>query len=403
MNLAQYISIGRKAGASDLHLEPGLPAALRIQGELQTLDGALTPSPQALVSMARELLTEEEWARLQQRRSFDLARTVSSVRCRINILHSSRGLGFAVRLLAGIQPTLEKLNLLPELKELMDQPHGLVIVSGATGSGKTSTLAGLVDYINGTDNRHIVTIEEPIEYAFHPRRAYIRQREVGRDTTSFFQGLVDAMREDPDVLIVGEMRHPRVMRLTLNAAETGHLVLTTLHSSTCAEALQRIIASFAPEIQSGVSAQLADCLLAVVCQRLPYRPEVKMRVPECEILRGTTAVRSLVRQGNFFKLPSALETGAKDGMWTFQRYRAWLDQRTQWYLPDRALPELPDVEQFTTEETRQREMLAAAAAAAQEASTGQPQSPKAPESVIDLEVSEEKLDDILKQLKKKAS
>jgi twitching motility protein PilT len=191
----------------------------------------------------------------------------------------------------------------------------------------------LIQEINMTETRHIVTIESPIEYTFRPRRAYIRQREVGRDTPSFEQALIDSLREDPDVLMVGEMRDPETMRLTLSASETGHLVMATVHSSTCAEALQRVVSAFPAEIQSNVAAQLADCMLAVISQRLHFRPELNIRVPECEILVPTHAVKNFIRNRDFFKITSSLETGAEHGMWTLQRYRAWLDSRKNWYLP----------------------------------------------------------------------
>src|SRR5207342_562535 len=160
-----------------------------------------------------------------------------------------------------------KLNLHPDLRRHISHHNGLIIVSGATGSGKSSTMAALIQEINLGEARHIVTIESPIEYSFRPRASYIRQREVGRDTPSFEQGLLDALREDPDVLMVGEMREPETMRLTLNASETGHLVLATVHSSTCAEALQRLVGAFPAEIQNNVAAQLADCLVGVIAQR----------------------------------------------------------------------------------------------------------------------------------------
>jgi len=268
------------------------------------------------------------------------------VRCRINIMQTARGVGLAIRLLATFQATVERLNLHPDLKKLVAPSNGLILVSGPTGCGKSSTLAALIQEINLTDSRHIVTIESPIEYTFRPRRAYIRQREVGRDTPSFEQALLDSLREDPDVLMVGEMREPETMRLTLNASETGHLVLATVHSSTCAEALQRIVSAFPAEIQNGVAAELADCLLAVISQRLRFRQDLNMRVPECEILLPTTAVKTFIRNRDFFKVISALETGAEHGMWTFQRYRAWLDARTNWSLPDQAAEpvdnDLPD-------------------------------------------------------------
>jgi twitching motility protein PilT len=261
----------------------------------------------------------------------------------VNIFHTARGVGLAIRLLSAFQATVEKLNLHPDLKKLVKNPHGLILVSGPTGCGKSSTMAALIQEINLTDTRHVITVESPIEYTFRPRRAYIRQREVGRDTPSFEQALHDALREDPDVLMVGEMREPETMRLTLSASETGHLVLATVHSSTCAEALQRLASAFPAEIQNAVCAQLADCLVAVVSQRLRFREDLNIRVPECEILMATNAVKNFIRTREFFKISSALETGAEHGMWSFQRYAKWLDSRTNFFLPGQST-ELPDSE-----------------------------------------------------------
>src|SRR5215467_6281399 len=332
MDLESLVALAQTNGASDLHLESGLPAALRVRGTLRTV-GEPIPG-KAMLEMARHLLGDEHWNRFLERRSFDLSKTIQGVRCRINILQSSRGVGFAIRLLASFQATVEKLNLHPDLKKLIDHANGLILVSGPTGCGKSSTMAALIQEINLTDTRHIVTIESPIEYTFRPRRAYIRQREVGRDTPSFEQALLDSLREDPDVLMVGEMREPETMRLTLNASETGHLVLATVHSSTCAEALQRVISAFPSEIQSSVSAQLADSLVAVVSQRLRFRPELNIRVPECEILVATHAVKNFVRNRDFFKIISAIEAGGEHGMWSFQRYRTWLESRKNWQIPN---------------------------------------------------------------------
>ncbi len=341
MEMESFIAQAQACGASDLHLESGLPAALRVRGTLKTVGDPIPAK--ALSELARSVLTAQQWEHFLDRRSSDLSKTISGVRCRINILHTSRGVGFAIRLLASFQATLDRLNLHPDFKKLIVPTNGLIVVSGPTGCGKSSTMAALIQEINLAETRHIVTIESPIEYIFRPRRSYIRQREVGRDTPSFEQGLLDALREDPDVLMVGEMREPETMRLTLNASETGHLVLATVHSATCAEALQRIVSAFPAEIQASVAGQLADCLLAVISQRLRFRPELNIRLPECEVLIASHAVRNFIRTRDYFKISSALETGAEHGMWTFQRYRSWMEHRKAWHVPEQNV-EPPDSE-----------------------------------------------------------
>ncbi len=346
MHIDALIGTARDQGASDLHLEPALPAAIRVRGALRTFGEPL--SAPTLLEIARDLIGPEQWPHFLERRSADLSRTIKGVRCRINVLQTSRGVGLAVRLLAAFQATLERLNLHPDLRKLVSHTHGLVLVSGPTGSGKSSTLAALIQEINVTEARHVVTIESPIEYTFRPNRAFIRQREVGRDTPSFEQALLDALREDPDVLMVGEMREPETMRLTLNASETGHLVLATVHSSTCAEALQRVVSAFPAEIQSSVAAQVADCLVGVISQRLRFRPDLNIRVPECEILIPSHSIKAFIRNRDFFKIVSVLETGAEHGMWTFDRYRTWLERKNQWSIPDR----LDSAEAETAESVR---------------------------------------------------
>jgi twitching motility protein PilT len=331
MELESLIESAAANGASDLHLEAGMPAALRVRGTLRVAGEPISPKP--LLDMARTLIGESQWPVFLERRSYDLSKTVRGVRCRINVLQTSRGVGLAIRLLSSFQATVEKLNLHPDLKKLVKNTHGLILICGPTGSGKSSTLAALIQEINLTDTRHIVTVESPIEYTFRPRRAFIRQREVGRDTPSFEQALLDALREDPDVLMVGEMRDPETMRLTLSASETGHLVLATVHSSTCTEALQRVASAFPAEIQSAVCAQLSDSLVAVISQRLRFRQDLNIVVPECEILMATHAVKNFIRTREFFKVITAIETGADHGMWTFQRYAKWLETRTNLFIP----------------------------------------------------------------------
>jgi twitching motility protein PilT len=330
VNLREFIALAKGEGASDLHLEPGLAAVLRVRGSLRSVGEPL--SAPVVLEWARDMIGPDYWPEFLQRRSFDLSRTIEGLRCRVNILQTARGVGFAIRLLPAFQPTIDGLNLHPDLKQLVDHPHGLVLISGATGSGKSTTLAALIQTINLTDARHIVTIENPIEYSFRPKRAFIRQREVGRDTPSFEQALLDSLREDPDVLMVGELREPETMRLTMNAAETGHLVLATVHSSNCTEALQRVINAFPSEIQGNIAAQMADCLIGVVAQRLQFRPNLNICVPECEVLMATMAIKNFIRNRDFFKIISSIETGAEYGMWSYPRYRAWLDKRTQFHL-----------------------------------------------------------------------
>lgn len=327
--LESIIRIARGEGASDAHLEAGMPLALRVRGQLRMHGEALTA--EALRAAAQALLGNERWNEFIERQSFDLSRNISGVRCRINVLKTARGVGFAIRLLARFDSTLTKLNLHPDIGKLVTHTHGLILVSGATGSGKTSTLAAMIQEINNTVARHIITVEAPIEYAFTPHKSFIRQREVGRDTPSFEQALRDALREDPDVLMVGEMRDPETMRLTLNAAETGHLVLATMHSSTVGEAVSRVVSSFSGEVQASVSAQLADVLVGVVCQQLVFRPELDLLVPECEILLASSAAKSVIRQGALSKLQTVLEMGAGENGWSRQRYREWLSKKTDYY------------------------------------------------------------------------
>lgn len=341
MSVAAWVSDAQRRGASDLHLEPGLPRALRIDGVLHRVG---EPVSGAQVQAAARELIGPEWPRFLEQRSYDLSRRLGGVQCRINVLHSYRGVGMAIRLLSGFQPTLAKLNLLPDLAELVTARHGLVLVVGTTGSGKSSTLAALVHALDSAGPaRHVVTLEEPIEYLLRTRNAFVRQREVGRHTPSFEQGLLDAMREDPDVILVGEMRRPQTMQLTLDAAETGHLVLASMHAGSASEAIQRVVASFPPETQGAVRAQLAGSLVGVVAQRLTARPGLDFRVPECQILRASTATRAVIREGHLHKLGSIIDLGAQDGQWSWDRYRRWQDNRTRWTKPrsEKAPPPIP--------------------------------------------------------------
>ncbi len=323
--LMKLVASARRMGASDLHVEAGMPAGFRVRGKLRM---AGDPIPAARIGEAvREIVPSDRKALLIERRSLDLTRTIAGIACRINILHTSRGLGLAVRLLAGVAPTLEQLNLHPDVASLIDGANGLVLICGATGSGKSSTLAALIELINRREAAHIITLEQPIEYRFQPRRSLIRQREVGQDTPSFAQGLYDSLREDPDVIVVGEMRRPETMQLTLDAAETGHLVLATVHAGTVGEALQRIVGAFPADAERGVRAQLANAFLGGLAQSLDYLPDHGIRVPICEIARSNHAIRNHIREGAFHKVDQAVSIGAREGMWSRERYQAWVNER----------------------------------------------------------------------------
>ncbi len=202
--------------------------------------------------------------------------------------------------------------------------------------------------MNGSRAQNIITLESPLEYVFTNRRSFIHQREIPTHSPSFEQAIVDALRENPDVLVISEMRTPEVMRLTLSAAETGHLVLATMHSATCGEALSRICMSFPAEIQGNIRAQLADCLVGVVCQRLEYLEQWHLRVPRCEMLLASSAAKGTIRAGQFGGIANVIQSGGEEGMWTFDRYQRWMEQQRDWARPlvapagaaERELPEM---------------------------------------------------------------
>jgi len=341
--LTALVEAAYAAGASDLHIEAGLPPAFRVHGRLAVQPGPLSAADTR--AMARSVAGEGGWERFVAERSLDLSRAIAGVRCRINVLHTRRGVGLAVRLLRPGVPTLAELNLHPDLEELSALSDGLVLVSGPTGSGKSSTIAALVQAINVARACHVLTLEEPVEHYYTPSRAFIRQREVGSDTPSYEQGLLDALREDPDVVVVGEMRRRETMRLTLDVAETGHLVFATVHSATVAEALHRVVAAFPSEIQDGVRAQLAGTLRAVVCQHLTARDDLGIRVPECAILRVDDAARNVIRSGDLERVTSVMETGANSGSYTRARYQRWLAARTRFHVPNRTAPGGPALDE----------------------------------------------------------
>jgi twitching motility protein PilT len=335
MQFDQWIEQAYSLGASDLHLEADTPIVARIRGELQTVGGVVSGG--TLMQVAQELLGPERWPEFVERGSADLSESVGGIRLRANFFQTVRGLALAIRLLAPSVKDLASCNLHKDLRKLIEPASGLIIISGPTGSGKSTTLAALIEEINVGRARNVITLESPIEYLFANRQSFIRQREVPTHSPSFEQGIVDALRENPDVLVIGEMRTPEVMRLTLNAAETGHLVLATMHSANCAEALSRLCMSFPSDIQASVRAQLADCLVAVCCQRLEFLAAQRLHVPRCELLLPTSGAKGTIRGGNFSQIATVLQSGGEEGMWTFERYQRWMDQVAEWVHPPSAV------------------------------------------------------------------
>ena len=328
MSLKDWIKKGRELGASDLHLEAGTPLVARIRGDLSAVG---EPIPAQRISDAgQELLGSEAWTQFLARGSADVSLAIGGVRCRLSLFRTIRGIAIAVRLLAPSVNDLRACNLHPDLRKLIEAESGLVVISGPTGSGKSTTLAALIEEINTSRARNIITLESPLEYLFTNRRSFVRQREIPTHSPTFEQAVIDALRENPDVLVMSEMRTPEVIRLTLNAAETGHLILATMHSATCAEALTRICMSFPAEIQGSIRAQLADALIGVVCQRLDFLPAHRLRVPRCELLLANSAIRGTLRAGQFSHIPNVILACGEEGMWSFDRYQRWMEQKTDW-------------------------------------------------------------------------
>jgi twitching motility protein PilT len=293
--LDRVLQAARQLGASDVHLKAGLPPIFRIKGDLRTVRDVPPLTRDVLQSFALGIMNDRQRDIFERNWDVDLAyATADGARYRVNVFQQRGAVGMVMRLIPPDVPPFQKLNLPSAVLTLADAERGMVLVTGVTGSGKSTTLAAMVDYINAKRACHIVTIEDPIEYAFKDRRSVINQREIGFDTTSFAKALRAALRQDPDVVFVGEMRDAETVEIAMLAAETGHLLVSTLHTLDAVETVNRIVSTFAPHQQAQARLQLAGVLRGVVSQRLVKRADGKGMIPAVEILVGTARVRELI-------------------------------------------------------------------------------------------------------------
>jgi twitching motility protein PilT len=318
-SLDQLLATAVRRGASDLLLIAGCAVTLRIHGTLTPEPGPAV-SAEDIRSLLSPLLTADQMEELQRSKSLDFCFVRGTIgRFRANFHHQRGTLAASIRLLPANIPSLESLHLPATLSLLTERRQGLVLLTGATGSGKTSTLAALIDRINTRRRDHIITVEDPIEYDHANSNSFVEQIELGRDTPSFAQAVRAVLRQDPDVILIGEMRDSETMAAALTAAETGHLVLSSLHTNDAAQTVSRILDTFASGYQSQIRQQLSLALLAVVSQQLLPSTNGNARYPAVEVLVATSGIRSLIRRGEDHLLRAQIETGVAEGMVTMEQ------------------------------------------------------------------------------------
>ena len=304
----------KQQGASDLHISSGAPPMLRLHGEMQRLNYPPLTSEQAR-GLLFEILSEKQRAEFEQTRDLDFAYQLADVaRFRGNIFDSHRGVGGVFRIIPSRIQTADELNLPAGVRKLTQLKKGLVLVTGPTGSGKSTTLAAMIDLINKTRKDHILTLEDPLEFIHENQQSLVNQRQVGEHSQSFANALRAALREDPDVILVGEMRDLETISLAMTAAETGHLVFGTLHTNSAPKTIDRIIDAFPRDTQEQVRTMLGESLRGVICQQLLKTADGKGRVAALEILIGNPAVSNLIREGKTFQIPSIMQTARGEGM-----------------------------------------------------------------------------------------
>ncbi|NLC57801.1 MAG: type IV pilus twitching motility protein PilT [Armatimonadetes bacterium] len=326
-NLDELLTKMVELGGSDLHLRVGLPPLVRIRGRLTKLDYPPL-EPEDTETLMFSILNEERKQRFLETHELDMAYALKGVaRFRTNIFRQQGYVGGVLRCIPFEILTLEKLGLPTVVRELVMRPRGLFLVTGPTGSGKTTTLAGMIRHINENSAKHIVTIEDPIEFVHDDIKSIVQQREVGEDTHSFQEALRRVLRQAPDVTLVGELRDLETIHLAITAAETGHLVFGTLHTTDAVQTVDRAIDVFPPNQQAQIRMQLSVTLLAIICQQLLPTADGKGRVAAFEIMVATPAIRSLIREGKTHQLPTEIQSGGELGM---QSLDSHLAQLLQW-------------------------------------------------------------------------
>jgi twitching motility protein PilT len=322
MELNEILQVALRAAASDIHLKAGLPPMFRVDGSLVPLKDARRLPPEEIARMSIGIMNEYQKEKFKQTNEVDLAYGVPGLgRFRVNVFQQRGTMGVVLRVIPFKIQSIEQLMLPKILEKIAGEQRGLILVTGTTGSGKSTSLAAMIDHINATETCHIMTIEDPIEFLIRDKRSIVNQREVGVDTMSFGQALKSALRQDPDVILVGEMRDLETIETALTAAETGHLVMSTLHTLDATETINRIISAFPPYQQKQVRLQLGSVLKAVISQRLVPRADGKGRVPAIEVLLSTARVRELIEDKDRTKeIPDAISQGHTTyGMQTFDQ------------------------------------------------------------------------------------
>lgn len=316
MDISELLIFAQKQGASDIHISAGEPPMIRIHGELRKLE--MDPLPKDVVhKMIYDILNDRQRKTLEEHKELDFSMAMGQYgRFRVNCFYQQRGEGAVFRTIPTNILTFEQLGLPPVCRKIADYKKGLVLVTGPTGSGKSTTLAAMVDYINKSRKEHILTIEDPVEFVHQSQSCLVNQRELGDNTHSFANALRGALREDPDIILVGEMRDLETIQLAISAAETGHLVFGTLHTNSAPKTIDRIIDVFPSAQQAQIRTQFSETIQAVISQTLLRTRDGKGRVAALEIMIGTAAIRNLIREGKVSQIPSSIQTGHKFGMQT---------------------------------------------------------------------------------------